>query len=118
MIDPTDSSATSIWDPTNGFGGNGSASDGCVQDGPLENILLNYTGDGYDPHCLSRNLRNTTAFYGGDNEVVRDIVENAETYEDFRESIEKGPHKHIHMGIGGEMGTEFSTNGECIPCQL
>jgi len=114
MIDPTNSSLTSIWDPIKGFGGNGSDSDGCVQGGPLQNILLNYTEDGYNPHCLNRNLTETTSFYGGESETVRNIVNSATTYEVFRNKLEKGPHKHIHMGIDGEMKTAFSTNGQWL----
>jgi tyrosinase len=111
MIDPTNSNLSSIWDPIEGFGGNGSALDGCVQGGPLQNIYLNYTEDGYSPHCLNRNLTETTAFYGGEREAVKEIVNTAKLYNDFRNKLEKGPHKHIHMGIDGEMKTAFSTNG-------
>jgi tyrosinase len=112
MIDPTNLNLSSIWDPITGFGGNGSVSDGCVQGGPLQNILLNYTEDGYNPHCLNRNLTETNSFYGGESETIRDIINNAKTYEEFRKRLEKGPHKRIHMGIDGEMKTAFSTNGE------
>lgn len=112
MIDPENTTLSSIWDPIHGFGGNGSASDGCVAGGPLQGILLNYTWDGYDPHCLTRNLTDTAAFYGGESDAVKDIVNTAKTYDEFRERLERGPHKHIHLGINGEMLTSFSSNGK------
>lgn len=111
MIDPENTTLSSIWDPINGFGGNGSVSDGCVAGGPLWNVLLNYTGDGYAPHCLTRTLTETLAFYGSESDTVRDIVNNARQYEEFRERVERGPHRHIHSGINGDMLTSSSTNG-------
>jgi tyrosinase len=112
LINPEKLNLSSIWDTEHGFGGNGSALNGCVKGGPLQNILLNYTEDGYQPHCLKRNLAESEAFYGGESEAVKAIINNAKTYEQFRSELETGPHKHIHMGISGEMKHAWSTNGK------
>ncbi len=36
----------------------------------------------------------------------------SETYQEFRDKLESGPHKQLHLGIGGEMDSISSSNGE------
>lgn len=97
------------------FGGFGPVIIDCVG-----NKSANYTEHGYQPHCVRRNF-NSTAEDGvmhshhWRREVVKDVVETSKTYAEFRSQLESGPHKHFHLGIGGEMLTASSTNGkQCL----
>ena len=106
-----------LWDPITGFGGNGTSPDGCVEGGPLAGVLLNYTVDGYSPHCLSRAFQDSDAYgemHGKKytTEIVQGILTSAETYPDFRARLEGGAHKHLHDGTGGEMPIPSSPNGQ------
>jgi tyrosinase len=49
-------------------------------------------------------------------EVIKEIVMGAETYEEFRDQLESGPHKQLHLGIGGEMNSISSSNGKLSWC--
>src|ERR1700710_1732679 len=91
-LDASNALESPIWDPITGFGGDGSSANGCVQGGPLQKIMLNYTADGLSPHCLSRSFDNNDKY--GDihgsryaPEIIDDILANAKTYEDFRERL-------------------------------
>jgi hypothetical protein len=116
-LDASNALESPIWDPVTGFGGDGSSAKGCVQGGPLQKIVLNYTADGLSPHCLSRSFDNSDKYgemhgFQYAPEIIDDILAHAKTYEEFRERLENGPHKHIHDGIGGEMPGSSSTNGK------
>lgn len=107
-----------IWDTWAGFGGNGSSSDGCVEEGVFGRIgkATNYTEFGYQPHCVSRSFEDSAEngmmhSKQWTKEMVNDILESSKTYDAFRERLENGPHRHLHRGIGGEMPTASSTNG-------
>jgi tyrosinase len=98
-----------IWSPQIGFGGNGDASSHCVQDGYFLDISPQYPSQ----HCLRRNF---TAGMNGFNytaDIISELIQNANTYEEFRSRLESGPHKSVHNGIGGEMPTDASPNGIC-----
>lgn len=45
---------------------------------------------------------------------VDNIVNNARYYDEFRVWLEMGPHRMVHNGIGGEMPTDHSSNGESL----
>lgn len=105
-----------VWDSEIGFGGNDSSETGCIQGGPLNNILLNYTANGPSQHCLKRNFSDSPIFGEMHSnewtpEIIENIITTSNTYPEFRERIENGPHKHLHDGIGGEMPGISSTNG-------
>jgi tyrosinase len=100
-----------------GFGGNGTAPDGCVRNGILRNIIPSYLEEGYSTHCVTRNFEideEDGEMHGKQYtpDIVRDIISTSQTYDEFRERLENGPHRHLHRGIGGEMPTISSTNGE------
>lgn len=98
-----------IW---NEFGGFGPAIDGCV-----DGRAANYSEHGYDPHCVRREFdSNIDDGIMHSNHwskpVIKEILETSGNYNDFRDKLESGPHKHLHLGIGGEMPTASSTNGK------
>jgi tyrosinase len=103
-----------IWSVDSGFGGNGSDPDGCLKDGPFKNMTPQFP----EPHCLKRQFaarnmdaRNYTI------EIIEDIMSTAQqTYHDFRDGLENGPHKWLHKGIGGGMPSPSSVNGTCTLC--
>jgi tyrosinase len=116
--DSGDPLASSVWDSWAGFG---SAGNGCISDGPFARVgkSVNYTEDGYEPHCVTRNCLEDADESDGimhskhwTPEVVDAIVDNSSTYTDFRQRLEEGPHKHLHTyGIGGDMASASSPNG-------
>lgn len=65
-----------------------------------------------EPHCLKRNFA-AENMYGIEYTplVVEELLANAATYHDFRLQLERGPHRFIHLGIGGEMPELWSSNG-------
>jgi tyrosinase len=89
---------------------------GCVTDGILGDISPSYLEGGYVTHCVTRNfdINSEDGEMHGKHytpDILKDIIETSETYNDFRERLENGPHRHLHLGIGGEMPTISSTNG-------
>ncbi|PYH90972.1 Di-copper centre-containing protein [Aspergillus ellipticus CBS 707.79] len=102
--DPTQSP---IWSSEYGLGGNGTAPENCLLDGPLADLSPQYP----EPHCLKRNFA-AQGMYGAEYTapIVEDIVTNSTTYHEFRERLETGPHRFIHLGIGGEMPELWSSN--------
>lgn len=101
--------ASPVWDE---FGGFGPAVSGCTAA-----KLANYSEHGYHPHCVQRTF-NSSPEDGimhsnrWTKDIVTDLIENSNTYDQFRGELERGVHKHLHLGIGGEMPTASSTNGE------
>lgn len=105
-----------IWDPWAGFGRTQS---GCTVDGVFGRIgkMVNYTDQGYHPHCLERNFNSTEAdgtmnSKHWNKDSIHKIQTASTTYDEFRKNLEDGPHRHLHWGIGGEMPKASSTNGE------
>jgi tyrosinase len=99
-----------IWDAWSGFGGNGTEPQSCVLDSPLGDFKPSYREFGYEPHCVTRKFEEMHSKHYTP-EIVRGIVKEARTYDEFRERLEDGPHRHLHKGIGGEMKGISSTNG-------
>ena len=107
-----------IWDSWAGFGGNGSAKSGCVENGVFARVgkIANYSEAGYDPHCVTRSFAQddvdgvlfSKQWTGG---VIDKIVQTSKSYDEFRTRLEDGPHRYLHRGIGGEMPSASSTNG-------
>ncbi|KAI9047326.1 hypothetical protein LZ554_008773 [Drepanopeziza brunnea f. sp. 'monogermtubi'] len=114
-LDAADPLISPVWDSRVGFGGNGTAPDNCVTDGVLSSYIAAYTEEGYAPHCVTRKFDSTYkegAMHGGKwrPEVIKEIIMGAATYEEFRYQLESGPHKQLHLGIGGEMNSISSSN--------
>ncbi|KAF2998496.1 hypothetical protein E8E13_003549 [Curvularia kusanoi] len=113
-----------IWSTTTGFGGNGDPSVDpftrdeyakCVVEGPLKGLQVAYSMTGYEPHCLTRNFNNGTAFPGNmfaDN-YTPEVIEKTlalGNYPDFRYQLEGVPHGAIHSAVGGDMSPATSPN--------
>ncbi|CAG8954776.1 hypothetical protein HYFRA_00004701 [Hymenoscyphus fraxineus] len=114
-LDSKDPLASPIWDPEIGFGGSKDPATGCVEGGPLKGFLLSNTKNIPSRHCLVREFSNDSEFgelhsKQWSPEIVSDILTSSKTFEELRERIERGPHKHLHDGIGGEMMSFTSSN--------
>ncbi|KAK3309387.1 uncharacterized protein B0T15DRAFT_481108 [Chaetomium strumarium] len=103
-----------------GLGGNGNRAEGgsdrkCVADGPFKDLRPAYYGDDYAPHCLSRNWNNGTDRPGDmiastyTPDAVGEVMAS-QSYQDFRYSLEGGPHRAIHAAVGGDMSPATSPN--------
>ncbi|KAK6222866.1 hypothetical protein LQW54_000676 [Pestalotiopsis sp. IQ-011] len=128
-----------VFDPVNGFGGNGpyidSSNDtsvrlhipgktGCVLDGPFKNTSVNM-GPGYNtsynPHCLTRDLAPSLAVQKLNISGVAYTLA-ARTFAEFDVRVEGGVevadmtyHGGGHLSVGGdlgEMGNIYSSPGD------
>lgn len=82
------------------FGGDGSASDGCVTDGPFADLVLHLDSDyTTDVYCLSRNFQQDD-FEGASARYVDECLAMAE-FKDAWPCFEGYPHAAGHNGIGG-----------------
>ena len=97
-----------MWSNDIGFGGNGTGEKHCVQSGRFAELRPKYPR----PHCLRRKFSVGMYGYNYTAAVVQDLLNTAESYHDFRSQLETGAHKSVHNGIGGEMPTDSSSNGE------
>lgn len=116
-LDAEDPLKSPIWDTWAGLGGNGTGPENCVQDGILGSYVAKYNEWEYDEHCVKRKFEDSVEdgmMHGKQwgMGIVEEIVKESKTYGEFRERLESGPHRHLHLGIGGEMFGIGSTNGE------
>lgn len=95
-----------MWDSELGFGGNGSASDLCVRDGPFANRTI-YIGpyetlspEGY---CFKRQWNETIMQINSTSTIV-DYCNSQSTYFDYWMCAFNGPHVAGHVGVGGSDG--------------
>ncbi|KAM0304125.1 hypothetical protein ACHAO8_011397 [Botrytis cinerea] len=105
-LDAGNATKSPLWSNESGFGGNGSSAEHCLEDGPLASMRPKYP----EPHCLRRNFQFDIQAAHFTTPVIDDLISSAKTYHEFRRGLESGPHKWIHLGIGGEMPTPGSTN--------
>ncbi|TGO32564.1 hypothetical protein BHYA_0306g00070 [Botrytis hyacinthi] len=105
-LDAGNATKSPLWSNESGFGGNGSSVEHCLEDGPLALMRPKYP----EPHCLRRNFQFDIQAAHFTTPVIEDLISSAKTYHEFRRGLESGPHKWIHLGIGGEMPTPGSTN--------
>ncbi|QKX62709.1 uncharacterized protein TRUGW13939_09870 [Talaromyces rugulosus] len=106
-LDSSNPTESPVWSSQYGLGGNGSRPDNCLVDGPLAIMKPQYP----QPHCLKRNFA-VENMHGMEftSSIVDNIISNTSTYHDFRLLLERGPHRYIHLGIGGEMPELWSSN--------
>jgi tyrosinase len=92
----------------------------CLDDGPFKDLYPVYAGGDYDPHCLSRGWNNGSEQVGDmlsssyTKEVVNKVQE-IKGYDEYRKTLEGGPHGAIHSALGGDMTPNTSPNGKIIP---
>jgi tyrosinase len=123
-LDTDNVPGSSIWDAKSGFGGDGTRrgvneteGDTCVQNGPFKDMTLHYLHLDEREHCLRRQF-NAGGFVPGDMlasvytpEAVSKIHQLPD-YNNFRISLEGGPHGAVHSAIGGDMSPSTSPNGK------
>lgn len=100
VLDVSALNASSVFDPTTGFGGNGAGTDGCVADGPFANLTLhiNQTATGID-YCLSRDFSATN--FQTANQTYIDACYASANYSEAWQCYKKSPHTAGHAGVGG-----------------
>jgi tyrosinase len=106
--------ASELFDPTLGFGGDGTGAEGCIQTGPFANYTL-HTGPGFDntDHCIERYISDTNS-----EDSATQFVEECLALPTFAEAwpcIQNRPHLGGHNGVGGEMANAISSPGGKIP---
>lgn len=123
-LDWQDISASSIWSNEDGFGGEndcsidmrGDTSDNTCVSGPFkDNVFINFNGTIW-PHCLSRQLQNTTSERG---KLAKELIRpeamgqltRSQNYGTLRYMIEMQMHNVIHYGIIGDLTEVSSANG-------
>lgn len=133
-------SAAPVFDPVNGFGGDGVAGTynlpstklsankivpstfrGCVRNGPFANYTLNLgPGKLATRHCLTRGITNSGRKYLSSTSVA--AITKVATYDTFRAQLEgQAGTSNVKMfeagqdAVGGEMGNAYSSpGGKCF----
>jgi tyrosinase len=96
-----------VFDTTLGFGGTGSGTGACVQNGPFKNMTVNI-GPGFttQPRCVNRQI--TNALSSLVNKAAVDKAIAPSTYEEAWISIYNGPHLGGHMALAMMVGNNHS----------
>lgn len=104
VLDVTALNESSVFDPDTGFGGNGVGDDGCVADGPFQNLTLhiNQTSN-YANYCLSRDFSSTS--FQTANQTYIDACYASGNYSEAWQCYKKNPHTAGHAGVGGTVST-------------
>ncbi|KAG9103567.1 hypothetical protein FRC06_009937 [Ceratobasidium sp. 370] len=109
-IDANNMAKSEMFNPTTGFGGNGSPKDHCVQDGPY-GVQSNFSIAYPDSRCLQRNFNMKRQWgMGGSqhsSQAVQTVMQQTD-YSDFEEALEEGPHDAVHNEVAGDMAAAFS----------
>lgn len=89
-----------VWDSNTGFGGNGTGTDNCVQDGPFrKDVWKRVRPDGSTgTDCLTRAFRGTPP----DEISVMEILNN-DDFEQFETRLRRNLHDTVHCQIGATM---------------
>ncbi|KAI0376099.1 putative tyrosinase [Hypomontagnella monticulosa] len=119
--DWADLSQSPVWDATEGFGGNGNADtpaavgDGrCVQNGPFAGLQVQYYGEDWHPHCLSRGflvgeLQDHFGAQRLNSSAMAAVLDEADYYS-FLLKLEDGPHSAIPINVRGDFSTFTAPN--------
>ncbi|KAL1620945.1 hypothetical protein SLS54_005877 [Diplodia seriata] len=110
-LDVTALNASSVFDPTTGFGGNGAGDDECVADGPFQNLTLhiNQTSSSAS-YCLSRSL-DADNFQKANTTYIDECYASAD-YDTAYQCYKSSPHTAGHAGVGGTMLDVVSSPGD------
>jgi tyrosinase len=89
------------------FGGNGTGSGSCVEDGRFANLTL-YIGpaDEDTAHCLSR-AWNTEAVVENANSTALEMCNSYNTFAPWWSCISNIPHKGVHDNMGGVVRASY-----------
>jgi hypothetical protein len=111
QLDAGKFTSSKIFDPTTGFGGDGSGRGNCITTGPFANYT-NHLGPGYaiTDHCIDRQISNSFSTGSSQKEVDKCLA--MATFAQAWPCIEAQPHGGGHGGVGGEVSATFSrSNG-------
>ncbi|CCT64870.1 related to monophenol monooxygenase (tyrosinase) [Fusarium fujikuroi IMI 58289] len=120
-LDAHDLAASPIFDPIDGFGGNGTSRSSlptmfgghCVPEGPFANATRHWqsksNGHGFDilknPHCLSRGFQGGEKKTKLENRVTIDAINSVlslQSYEEFVDALEVQAHNSIPQFVRGD----------------
>lgn len=95
-------SASDVFSPRDGFGGDGAGPDDCIQDGPFAEYIL-HMGPGYSntEHCITRSINDNVS-----NAASLHRIQECLQQPDFANAwpcIEAAPHIAGHRGVGAGM---------------
>ncbi|PYI16002.1 Di-copper centre-containing protein, partial [Aspergillus violaceofuscus CBS 115571] len=96
-------SASPIFDPHTGFGGNGTGTNSCVADGPFKNLTLHISNHHQrgDEFCLSRALSQSS--FSTEKAANVETCFGYANYTDAWQCYNGNPHGGGHGGVGGLM---------------
>jgi hypothetical protein len=100
QIDAEEFGSSGIFDPDTGFGGNGTGTGSCIEDGPFAGYV-NHIGPLYTnrEHCIWR-IQEVAAMEFGKQANI-DACLAKENWRDAWRCMEDLPHKSGHGGVGG-----------------
>ena len=100
LTDSANLTASPIFDPVYGFGGDGVGNDSCIADGPFSNLTL-HLGPVYEVtnHCLSRSLNSVAIAWA--NQTYLDECYAAENYTAAWPLFSSHPHTAGHAAVAG-----------------
>ncbi|RYP25508.1 hypothetical protein DL768_011472 [Monosporascus sp. mg162] len=104
-LDYEDPASSPVFDVETGFGGDGDNNTGCVTDGPF----AGYNVSTPDDHCLQRAFNMSAVTEWAAPGLVNDTLA-VQGYSSFRTTLEDGPHRSAHAGVGGDMLVNYSPN--------
>ncbi|KAI1873463.1 hypothetical protein JX265_005085 [Neoarthrinium moseri] len=101
LADQENMSSSEMWS-TEYFGGNGTAENYCVVDGPFANLTLRWLADGsIEDHCLTRIMNDNSLSRTSQEEI--DACNAITNYTSAWECFNGGPHGGGHAAVGGIM---------------
>lgn len=102
VLDVANLTASPVFDPITGFGGNGTGSDGCITDGPFVNMTL-HLGPVYEitDHCLSRSLNQDAIEWAAQDNI--DECMAMQNYSSAWPCFSSKPHTAGHAAVGDVM---------------
>jgi tyrosinase len=130
-LDAHDPAVSPIFDPNDGFGGNGTSGSSlpeifgghCVTEGPFANATRQWqsksNGHGFDilrnPHCLSRGFQVGEKKVKLENRVTTDAINSVlsiAAYEEFVDALEVQAHNSIPQFVRGDFYGLTAPNGK------
>ncbi|RKP36616.1 hypothetical protein BJ085DRAFT_1275, partial [Dimargaris cristalligena] len=107
-IDAYDAASSEVFRGTNDWLGSQGQ---CLSDGAFAGFDVFYSQEGIRPHCLSRQFNMGSQIgYLYPPAALHNTMLRTVTYDQFRSSLEIGPHATVHRNLGGDMNTLSAPN--------
>ncbi|KAJ6004732.1 tyrosinase [Penicillium herquei] len=104
---------SAMWD-AEAFGGNGTGSGLCVEDGRFSNLTLHIgPGDEDTDYCLRRSWDGADAIANANSKVL-EMCNSYNTFSPWWYCVAELPHKGVHTYVGGVMADIKSSPGDPI----